>query len=146
MHGAARRFYKEFDPRQFLTQARRFDEEEEGSFWSKLVKWDMEAFMTHPEPVKRAAAILEWADSDDYRNILAGNYWTRFDEEANRRIKIEGVESCALCNSPMGQHAICPQCQLDKDPERQQLCTKGHINNLNWKFCRTCGVPLGADA
>ncbi len=144
--GIPRRFQAEFDPMQFLAQARRFDEEEEDSFWSKLVKWDIEAFMTHPEPVKRAAAILDWAESDDYRNIVAGNYWTWFDEKAHQEIQIQGVQSCALCRSAIGEQEICPQCHLDQNPEHQQLCAKGHLNGISWKFCRTCGQPLGVEA
>jgi len=141
--GVPRRFQHEFDPLQFIAQARRYEEEED-SFWSKLVKWDIEAFKTHPEPVKRAAAILDWAESEDYRSIQAGNYWTWFDEKASQRVQIEGVESCALCRSPIGEHATCPQCQLEQDPECQQLCGNGHLNNLTWKYCRTCGQQVGS--
>lgn len=140
--GVPRRFQQEFDPVLFLEQARRFDEEEDDSFWSKIVKWDAEAFMTHPEPVKRAAAILDWHDSEDYRRIISGQYWTWFDEEANQKIQIEGVRSCLLCNSPIGDHEVCPQCHLNQDPNQQQYCSKGHLNALSWKFCRVCGGPL----
>jgi len=140
--GLPRRFQDEFQPEHFLAQARKCDEEENESFWSKLVKWDMESFMTHPEPVKRAVAILDWASSEDYQKIQAGNYWTWFQEEASQRFQIDGVKSCALCKSSIGDSPVCPQCHLDQDPGRQKYCPRGHLANQGWRFCRICGTEL----
>ena len=102
----------------------------------------MDSFLTHPEPAKRVGAILEWAESEDYRNIIDGRYLRKFEVEAMDRIQIEGVRSCPLCLSPVGQAKVCPKCELPQDSERQQRCSKHHLAGLDWKFCKVCGSSL----
>jgi Zn-dependent protease with chaperone function len=143
--GVPQRFEKgEFDIGLFVAQAKDYDDE--AGFWSKLVTFGMGAFMTHPEPAKRVAALLDWAESEEYRAILGGRYLTRFEAEANDRVQIDGVRSCPLCRRPVGQAAVCDGCKLIQDLRQQQSCAAGHVNGRDWKFCKACGAALKPDA
>lgn len=139
--GVPQRFEGEFDLRRFAEQAKNY--EEEATLWSKIATLGMGLFLTHPEPAKRVGAILQWADSEEYRAILRGHYLTRFEAEALDRIQIPGVASCPLCRNPVGQASVCGICELPQDPRRQQPCPeRGHINSIDWKFCKACGAAL----
>lgn len=139
--GIPKRLEQEFDLRLFMDQVKAYDEE--STWWSKFVTSGMDAFLTHPEPAKRAGAIHEWADSDELKAIRSGSYLTKFEVEAQEQVQIEGVRSCSSCRRPVGPAPQCPHCGLDQDPRRHQLCSpNGHVNQIDWKFCKACGVPL----
>ncbi|HYO14741.1 MAG TPA: M48 family metallopeptidase [Thermoanaerobaculia bacterium] len=139
--GVPHRFEPEFDLRLFAEQVESY--EEEATLWSKIATFGMGLFLTHPEPAKRVGAILEWAESEEYRAILSGRYLTRFEAEALDRIQIPGVASCPLCRTPVGQASVCSTCGLPQDSRRQQPCpSRGHVNGIDWKFCKACGVAL----
>jgi Zn-dependent protease with chaperone function len=142
--GVPQRFEEEFDLRLFVEQVKNYDEE--ATLWSKFITFGMDPFLTHPEPAKRVGAILEWASSEEYRTILGGRFLTKFEAEALERVQIEGVPSCPLCRSPVGQAPVCGFCGLDQDPKRQRRCRHGHLNQIDWKFCKPCGTPLKLDA
>jgi Zn-dependent protease with chaperone function len=133
----------EFDLRLFVEQVK--DYHEEATLWSKFVTLGMGAFLTHPEPAKRVGAILEWAESTEYRTIISGRYLTRFEAEAGARVQIAGVQSCPSCGRAVGQAPVC-ECGLVQDPRQQQLCPMGHVNGIDWKFCVACGAELKASA
>jgi Zn-dependent protease with chaperone function len=143
--GVPRRFEEEFQIRLFVEQAKNYDEK--ATFWTDLVTSGMGAFLTHPEPAKRVGAILEWAESAEYRAILKGRYLTRYEAEALDRVQIEGVQSCPSCGRPVGKAALC-ECGLIQDTRRQQLCplNPNHVNGVDWKFCVACGAELKPDA
>lgn len=139
--GVPRKLESEFDLRLFAQQVENY--EEEATLWSKVATFGMGLFLEHPEPAKRVGAILDWAESDEFRAILSGRYLTRFEAEALDRIQIEGVASCRLCRTPVGQAPDCPHCGLPQDPRRQQPCPpRGHANSIDWKFCKACGAAL----
>lgn len=143
--GVPRRFEHEFDPRQFTEQVSKY-EEEEANLWTKIITFGMGAFLTHPEPAKRVGAILDWSKSEQYRSIVSGYYLTRFEVEAQERIRIEGVASCPACGKTVGQLAVCPNCDLNQDPKYQQRCPRGHVNGSDWRFCIACGATLSPAA
>src|SRR6185295_4152860 len=93
--GVPRRYEAEFDLRLFAEQAKNY--EEQASLWSKMLTFSRGLFLTHPEPAKRVGAILEWAATDEYSDILGGDYLTRFEVDALEQIQIEGVKACPLC-------------------------------------------------
>lgn len=143
--GVPRRFEKdEFDVRLFVGQVEEY--KEEATLWSKVVTFGMSAFLTHPEPAKRVGALLQWAESDEYRAIVGGRYLTRFEFEASQRVQIEGLRSCPLCRLPVGQAAVCANCGLSQDSRRQRSCEVGHLNDSRWRFCKTCGGKVNPDA
>jgi Zn-dependent protease with chaperone function len=135
--GVPRRFETEFDRGQFAKQVT--DYNEEATLWSKIVTLGMDSFLTHPEPAKRVGAILGWAESEEYRTIRSGRYLTKFEAEALDRIQIEGVRSCPLCLSPVGQAEVCSQCELPQEQGKQKNCLHGHLAGIDWKFCKVCG-------
>lgn len=140
--GLPRRYASEFDLRLFAEQAKNY--EETSTLWSKVITYDMRAFQTHPEPARRAVAILEWARSDEFRRIQAGQYLTQIEGDAEEQLEIEGVTSCSLCGRPVGVLEICPGCGLLQDPDLQEACPRGHPNTPGWKHCKSCGLPLSA--
>lgn len=145
--GLPRRFEEEFDLRVFAEQVKNYSEE--ATLWSKIMTLGMDSFLTHPEPAKRVLALLEWADSDEYRAILSGRYLTKFEvESVAATIQIEGVRSCPLCRSAVGESPFCPNpdCGLEQDPNRQQICPNHHVAGIDWKFCIACGAELTQDA
>ncbi|HXU32387.1 MAG TPA: M48 family metallopeptidase [Thermoanaerobaculia bacterium] len=142
--GVPKRFEQEFDLRVFAEQAKNY--EEEATLWSKIITFGRGLFLTHPEPAKRVGAILEWAESDEYHAIISGRYLTRFEAEALDRIQIEGIRSCPLCRSPVGQAAVCGECGLEQDSRMQQLCPRGHLAGIDWNFCKVCGSAIKSAA
>lgn len=143
--GVPRRLEEEFDLRQFVEQVQ--DYREEATIWSKIVTFGMGAFLSHPEPAKRVGAILAWAESGEFRDILNGRYLTRFEAEALDQVRIEGVRSCPSCGRSVGEAPVC-DCGLVQDPRQQQLCPLNpkHVNGIDWKFCVACGTVLKPDA
>lgn len=138
--GVPRRFQHEFDPRQFSEQLVEY--ESESTFWSKLATLDMGLLRTHPEPTSRAVALLEWADSEEYRKILRGEFPRLHERKQQDFVQIEGVASCPLCYTPVGHLEQCPHCELDQDPDLQSRCSNKHLVATSWSFCRTCGEEL----
>lgn len=141
--GVPESLQNEFDPRLFAEQATEY--EESATLWSRLVTLDMGLLDSHPEPSQRAAAVLEWAESDQYRAILDGRYPTLWEVETEDRILIEGFHHCPLCKDPIGALETCPRCGLDQRPECQRVCRNGHPASIHWRFCKACGVELAED-
>ncbi len=138
--GVPNRLEEEFDLGLFIGQVS--THEDESTWWTQIVTLGMDAFLTHPEPAKRVGEIMRWANSEDFKTIRGGRYLTKFEVEAEGRVEILGVRSCPLCRTPVGAEPRCPVCSLDQNPSRQQQCINGHINDLDWKFCKACGHPL----
>ena len=138
--GAPHRFLDEFDPHAFAEQA---DEHgEESTLWSKLVTFDMGVFRSHPEPARRALAVLEWYGSDQYRAIKSGRFLRSADLEHQRGFEIDGVESCRRCRRPVGDLPACPdpRCGLERDSSLHAECPHGHVVSRSWRFCKSCGA------
>jgi Zn-dependent protease with chaperone function len=138
--GVPLRFEQEFDLRSFTEQVKNY--EEESTLWSKVVTFGMGRLLTHPESAKRVGAILEWAQSEEYRAILGGCYLTKFEADALEQVQIQGVQSCPLCRRPVAQAAVCGYCGLPQDLRQQQRCPCGHAAAIAWKFCKACGADL----
>lgn len=117
-------------------------EETDPSLMTKLTLFSQELFRTHPDPVKRIGAIMDWSRSEQYHAIRAGRFLTRLEYEAQNQIQIQGLKSCVSCNTPVGQLLECPQCGISQDPNRHGRCGRGHVNDAAWKFCRVCGSAV----
>jgi Zn-dependent protease with chaperone function len=74
--GGNHRFADELDPDQFLEQARIYTKDMlEQKFPDFIYRVIAESRMaTHPFAVERVKEIDEWANGEEYANILAGNY------------------------------------------------------------------------
>ena len=72
----------EVDTEAFLAQAAEY--ESEGDVRDSVIKLLNVMRLTHPLAAVRAAELQKWADSDGYRDILAGNYPLRTDDPHNQ--------------------------------------------------------------
>lgn len=142
--GVPARFEGEFDINLFVDQAKTY--KKQATWWSKVVTFGMGAFLTHPEPAKRVGALFEWSKSEQYQSILEGRYLTRFEAETEGEVLIPGVKYCPLCRTVVGMAPSCPKCKLPQNPLQQQKCLGGHVNSINWKFCKACGKNLKSGA
>lgn len=138
--GGSGRFRDEFSLEQVLAQARGY--KGEGRSFGKLKDAIRQMMSTHPDPVLRALAITEWAESPEYAAIRAGRYPTRTDASLRSKGTIEGIAYCPACHGPLGEAPACPACGLRMEARYQRACPRDHVNDVQWRFCRTCGAAL----
>lgn len=139
--GRPRRFAHEFSLDALLDQHDEYTEK--ASTVERLYGLAHELGRTHPDVVWRAHEVVAWAESDAYRDILAGRYLTRDHVAARREPAIEGHHLCPACDRWAPNGAPCPHCGLREAPEHRLTCPDGHIADAAWKFCRRCGKALG---
>lgn len=121
---------------------------------------------SHPYPIYRAKVITEWAASDEYAKILAGEYVTHAEAAAIRRGHSSACPRCSMTLAPnsafcpgcgeriaMGP-AGCPGCRQPVDPSwavctacgtrlsaaAASTCACGTTIKPGWKFCQKCGA------
>lgn len=123
---------------------------------------------THPYPIYRAKALLEWARGDEYAKILAGEYVTHAQAAALRRNVSAACRRCGMTLAPhaafcpgCGERAAmppagCPSCRQPVDPswavctacgvalQAAVACACGAPLRPGWRFCQTCGAASGA--
>jgi Zn-dependent protease with chaperone function len=101
--GGAQRADTELNVEEFLKQADDY-EDMDSSLLDLFYKLEMTIEQTHPFPALRAKEIHAWADSEEYRRILSGDYPRASGDSAERR--------CARCgaatDNPMFR--FCPEC------------------------------------
>jgi Zn-dependent protease with chaperone function len=94
--------FAQIDHKEFLRQAEAY-EDLDYSTLNKLYKILREASMSHPLPIYRAKEIADWAESKQYKEILAGRYPTQ--ESA------VNVRACPHCGSKISpSFFFCPDC------------------------------------
>ncbi len=106
-------------------QADDFDDLDSDSLINKLIKLNMLLERTHPFPVVRVKAILDWADSDHYRRILDGDYHALaqgFGPSPERQL---ASNNNGLA-TPTGR--VCPKCRT--------------VWTADMGFCGKCGTSL----
>jgi Zn-dependent protease with chaperone function len=141
--GGPKRFRHEFDLSAVHAQYRDF--EDTASTTDKLYALWHEANRTHPDPIWRANAILEWSEGQRYRDIMAGRYLKRTEVAQRLEPAIEGMYQCPACDTWVPRGRPCHTCGLREADEHRQRCPEGHIADLGWRFCRRCGARLGAE-
>ncbi len=111
--GGSKKILPEINLDEILQQAQEYDDSGEGLV-EMLFKVNMMLLQTHPFPIVRAKEIMGWATSEQYQNILAGNY-------------VQNASSPALLVSePVGK--VCPKCE--------------QVVNASAPFCLACGSDL----
>lgn len=139
--GGTTRFAHELDLDALQAQDQRF--ESEAGTMDRLFDAQIRATLTHPDPIRRVREIVGWAASPDYERIKGGDYVRRNDPRfLNAGLRIEGLTYCPTCAKPVEDAEVCPHCAVNLSADRQRSCPRGHVNNLDWKFCRTCGEAL----
>jgi Zn-dependent protease with chaperone function/RNA polymerase subunit RPABC4/transcription elongation factor Spt4 len=139
--GGSKNILPELNLDEVLQQAKEYDDTSDGLV-EKLFKVNMMLVQTHPFPIVRAREIMTWADSEQYQNILAGNY-------------VQDTTSPALLlTEPMAK--VCPQCARLVNASAslcracgsslkgaRRVCAKCHIKVFStWDTCPGCGSGL----
>lgn len=72
--GGTERHVIHLDPEQFLNQARAYQEGMDSKMSDRFYRFIANMGTSHPFAVERARALDEWAQSQEYQDILAGKY------------------------------------------------------------------------
>lgn len=94
--------FAQIDPREFLKQAETY-EDLDYSTLNKFYKVLQELSLDHPLPIYRAKEVKAWAESRQYKEILAGRYPTK-----DAGIEIRACPHCGAKISP--SFFFCPDC------------------------------------
>jgi len=102
-----------------LQQAKEYEEVDVGdNLLEKIFKLQMMLQQTHPFPIVRVKRIMEWAESDEYRHIMQGDYAKA---SASPHINATGKQM-------NDGRLVCARCQT--------------MVFEDWKHCPTCGTEL----
>lgn len=136
--GPSRRYRDELDLQAALEQDPRFSAQPGES--DRLLHSLTTLGDTHPEPIRRAHAIMEWSRSEELQAIRAGRYPTRSAlKERLVRPRIEGMETCRCCGGLVStSRNRCAACDCHRAAARQWTCTCGQVNDRRWPRCRNC--------
>ena len=72
--GATRSMMEELDMDEVYRQGEEYEQDFDEEFTTTVIKYWRELQMTHPVPIYRAKLIIDWAESEEYLDILAGEY------------------------------------------------------------------------
>jgi Zn-dependent protease with chaperone function len=139
--GGPRRFRHEFSLDAIRDQYDEFEQTATGT--ERIYAIWQEAMRTHPDPIWRANAIMQWGESSQYRDILAGRYLRRGQAEEQREPPIQGMYACPACDTWNHKGQDCRDCGLRLDDAYRQRCPEGHVADISWRYCRKCGAKLG---
>lgn len=97
---------------------------------------------SHPYPIYRAKALMDWSQTDEYKSILAGEYMTHAQAAAVRRNENLACPRCAMALAP--NSAFCPGCgeRMTMGPTGCPTCRQPI--DPSWAVCTACGTRLGA--
>jgi Zn-dependent protease with chaperone function len=138
--GGPKRFRDEFD--LDAVNAQHADFEDSATIPDRFFAMWHEINRTHPDPIWRANAIMEWSETEQYREIMAGRYLLRGEVQQRREPPIEGLYACPACDRWVQQGKDCHHCGLREAEYLRKRCPKGHTADISWKFCRHCGEKL----
>ncbi len=120
LSGFDRRISGEMNLDAFLEQAREYRETTNDSAWDKTLEFSMLANASHPLTALRALECTEWAETDQYQQILAGTY-----------VAPAKADESVFKDAPAREEGIlCPDC--------------GTLNRTGALYCRSCGRKLDA--
>lgn len=91
-----KKYLPEFNIDAALEQAREYSQNE-ASILGKVALIKDELHLSHPVPALRCLHIHEYAEADEYKEILNGNYALK---------SLDGINP----NQPTGAHQLCPNC------------------------------------
>jgi Zn-dependent protease with chaperone function len=141
--GWSERVMPEVNLEALLEQAKEYNEADEKTLESVLkivMLMQSEAYSTHPLPVIRVQRILQWGQSDQYKDILAGKY----PREEIVTMGPAGQRYCASCGQPMPpSDDFCGTCgAIQSKAIGGPGCPKCGRPATGTKFCPKCGTPM----
>lgn len=115
---------QQMDAQEFLKQADLY-EEVDANLLDRVYKALLIAPVTHPLTIVRAREIMNWSQSREYQNILAGSY-PRMRDAVNDR-EGSGTSRPSATNASGSGLIRCPHCGREQ---------------ANARFCSFCGEPI----
>ncbi|HMQ52635.1 MAG TPA: M48 family metallopeptidase [Anaerolineae bacterium] len=139
--GGSQKLLPEINLEGVLQQAEEY-EETDGNMLEQIFKVNMLLLQTHPFPIVRAKEIMAWGESEQYKNILAGNY-VRWGTSPSLAISEPVTKVCPNCASHVRASAPnCYACGSDLRGARL-ICTSCGIKVFStWHTCPGCGAHL----
>jgi Zn-dependent protease with chaperone function len=119
----------EMDAKEFLKQADLY-QEADANVLNRIYKGMLVAPVTHPLTIVRAREIMNWSESREYRDILAGRYprkRTTANASATGRNGQNGASPAKTTSSSRTGLIRCPHCGREQTNER---------------FCSLCGGEI----
>ncbi len=138
--GGSQKLLPEIHLDSILQQAQEYEDAGD-NLLENIFKVNMMLFQTHPFPIVRAKEIMEWAKSEQYQNILNGNY-VRGASTAEV-LPEPTLLSCPNCRQLNGTKSpFCLACGADLKQARL-VCARCQIKVFpNWQKCPGCGAQL----
>lgn len=148
--GYSRKYAEELNIDAVEEQADYLEDLQNESLLVKLMKIQTLTQQTHPDTVVRVKEIRRWAKSDEYRQILEGNYKKlrpQLSSAAMQRIILETPRGKRCpnvnCNCPCNEDSVfCPNCGSNV---RNGMLICGQCNfdvQDTWAACANCGNLL----
>ncbi len=94
--------FEQIDEKEFLKQSETYEDLDYDTL-NKIYKFLQELWLDHPIPVYRAREIKQWAESRQFKEIMAGRYPTGKQDTQLR--------ACPHCGSKLSpSFFFCPDC------------------------------------
>jgi len=125
--GGSQKILPEINLDEVLQQADEY-EDTEGSVVEQIFKVNMMLMQTHPFPIVRAKEIMGWGESEQYQNILKGEY-------------VHHAGSSALAvTGPVAK--VCPNCKQLANVSAKTCLSCGSSLRGGGRVCTNCGVKV----
>ncbi len=139
--GGSQKILPEINLEGVMQQAEEYDEADEGLV-EQILKVNMMLLQTHPFPIVRVKEIMEWGESEQYQNILRGDY-VRDKSSPTLALSHPVSKVCPKCKQLSNIEAsVCLACGSSLRGARR-VCTKCGIRVFStWTTCPGCGSQL----
>lgn len=137
--GGSHKILPEINMDEVVTQADEYKESDR-HIADMLFKVNMMLMQTHPFPIVRAKEIINWADTDQYQNILRGEYVVSAFTPSPGEPTAKVCPSCKRHNRVTA--AACGACGTSLE-KAHIVCTNCGIRVFgSWSTCAGCGSNL----
>ena len=146
--GSSKHISTEPNREEFFAQAREYKDMVNDSKWDKTLEFYMLANATHPFMAVRALECTEWAESDQYRQILDGTYIPSEPEKTEENKPLFDLDNLVHKFVPetekKPEETICPHCGTKNKPDAV-FCKSCGKKLVQPKVCDACGGELEGD-
>lgn len=143
--GMSRSMIDELDMDEVYKQAEEYEKTFDEQLVTKAFKNLGAAFSTHPVPIWRSKVIRDWSRTQQYADILEGNYLRVSQARQGKRVNTEGPVkkgSCAACAASLDPiFAFCPSCGASVDAVLVPCTQCGKKIESGWPKCPHCQSP-----